>query len=237
MDSPVAETDQRPAARRKWAVVVVVVFALIAVAGLVAAWIMARRPPVQRAETLDQIESVSAGYNFLVAGALPWLVQWAALAVLTGAVARAWYRVNWGAVLLGALFPLVIGLVWWIGLAAMFWKTDPLKAIAELILWDMSRGLGTESIGQFLLGEIFGPLCCPLLLAGPVSMQGWDFLWAGVSTGLIISTLTYVVRRTEVDLAEGQKFNLEQFLLVTGWALVYLAPVYIRALQRVSASS
>lgn len=53
---------------------------LAAVALGVSAFILAQWPPVHRAGAAD-LDTVSVGLNFAIAGGLPWLLQWAALAV------------------------------------------------------------------------------------------------------------------------------------------------------------
>ena len=102
---------------------------------LAASWVFAHHPAVAPAASLDEIESVSAGRALLAAGAVPWLLQWAACAVLLAAVGRGVAGVDWTALLYGALLHLVVGLSWWIGLAAMWWRASPVEAALEAASW------------------------------------------------------------------------------------------------------
>ena len=240
MDNTVPETDEGPVAepqRSAVAMTLILAGAILAAAVLlVAAWKLAHRPVAEQAAAAG-VEFVSAGYEFFAAGAQPWLVQWAAVTVLVAAVAVGCFRLNGGAVILAAGFTLVVATIWWLGLCETYWKADPAEASLEILSWSTERELGSQSPLETALFDCIGPLTCPLKLRGPDSLQGWDFLWTGLSTALVTSTLAWVVRRTEADLPGAKKFNLRQFLLIVAWVLLYLSPVCIRAILRASASA
>jgi hypothetical protein len=224
MASSTPEIERRPGRRRKAVVAVLLAFALLA-----AAWILAQYPPVQQAKEVEQVWSLPTGQILLVAGGLPWLLQWAGLAVLTVAVARGRFRVNWGAVLLGVLLPLCVGLTWWIGLCKMLWSSGLLEVIEEELAYAISGG----TLWQQLLLELSGPLTYPLKQRGPVSLEGWEFLWTGLSTALVMSSLTWVARTRRVDASGSPKWTWRQVGLIVIWGLLYFGPIYVRTASEI----
>jgi len=210
---------------------------LLAGMGLLAgSWGLAHFPPVARPATLDEAEAVSFGRLLLVAGGLPWLAQWAGCVVLVAAVARGRLRAGWAAVLYGGLLHLVVGLVWWIALAATWWNTAPVEAALETLQWSAARSLGDEPFGQFVLFESLGPLVCPLRLSGPLSMQGQQFLWAGLSSALVMAYWAWAVAKLRRDRLAAQERPRRQFLLALLLTAVYVSPMLLRATLRVAAA-
>ena len=84
------------------------VSAWAAVALGVLAFVLANWPLVHRVEVAD-IETVSTGLNLLLAGALPWFLQWAALALAFGLLAKRMTELDRSLILAVVLVPLVIG--------------------------------------------------------------------------------------------------------------------------------
>ena len=240
MDHSVPQTDEEvPPEQRPSAVVMtaILVGAVLAAAVLlIAAWKLAHRPAAERAAA-EGVDLVSAGYELFATGAQPWLVQWAAVVVLVAAAGVACLRVNWGAVILAAGFTLVVATIWWLGLCETYWQIEPAAASYEQLSWTAAQEPGGQSPVEMILLEFIGPFTCPLKLQGSHTLQGWDFLWTGLSTALVMATLTWVVRRTEADLDTSKKFNTRQFLLIVGWVLLYLSPVIIRAILRATAAA
>ncbi len=221
MHADTAAAEPRSGRRGRWLAALPAGFLLLA-----AAWVLARWPPIRQAESLDELLSSSAGVTILIRGGLPWLLQWAALAVLTVAIARGRFRVNWGAVLLGVLLPLCVGLIWWIGMGAAFWSSNPPEAILESLLRLEASHVGALPPLYVAILGVFGPLTYPL---GPTSMQGWEFLGTGLWTALVMSSLTWVARTRQVDASGKAKCTRGQFVLIVVWILLYFGPIYVRA--------
>jgi hypothetical protein len=210
--------------------VAVVLLAGVLLAG---AWGLARCWPTHRASSLEEIECVFTGYDLLVSGAMPWLLQWAGLAVLTVAVARGCLRVNWGAVLLGILLPLCVGLIWWIGACAVFWRSDPFEATADVLAWSAARHCGGQSLLRSMLFELFGPLTFGWTHHRLGSLLGWDFVWTGVWSMLVMTSLTWVGRTRRLDASGRPKCTRGQVVLLVVWVLLYFGPFYIRMTLRI----
>ena len=54
------------------------------------------------------------------------------------------------------IWPLVVGLCWWVGITVMFWENDPIEAGLDSMAWWVLRHHGTETIAQLSLFEIVG---------------------------------------------------------------------------------
>jgi hypothetical protein len=214
-----------------------VVFTLVAALPLLdAAWMLAQRPPGPTAGAA-RWESGSCGLSLLLFGGLPWLIQWAVCALTFAVVVRRRTGTGWTTVLFATLLPLVAGAAWWTALAAMWWNTAPVEAALDVLAWSAERSFGVEPFGVFLLFEGLGPLVCPLRLSGPISMQGWQFLWAGLSTALIMAYWIWAVNALRADQEVAKERPRRQFLLMLLAAGVYLSPLLIRATLRVAAAA
>jgi len=227
MEHPEA-TSERPApGPRKWGWLAV--FGMLLLAGAAA---LAHFPPV-RAEAVRGGET-PFGWHVLLAGAAPWALQWAALALLVAAVARGVHRVNTGAVWVGVCLPLVVGLAWWSGLLATLWGGDPMDLILDRAAFLLRDELGAASPWEWAVYDVLGPLCCPLRLQGPTLLGGWEYAFAGLSTLIVMASLVWVLRRTESDAAAEaeDRLNWRQLALVTLWTLLYIGPVFLRSALR-----
>jgi len=221
-------TSEPPASSpRKWGWL-----ALPGVLLLGAAAAMANFPPIPAQAAQDG--GVPLGWHVLLLGAVPWLLQWGGLALLVAAVARGVHRVNSGAVWVGACFPLVVGLAWWAGLLATLWGGDPLDLILDRAAFLLRDELGATSPWQWAVYDILGPLCCPLRLQGPGLLSGWEYVFAALSTLIVMASLVWVLRRTAADAtAEAEdRVNWRQLALVTLWTLLYIGPVFLRSALR-----
>lgn len=207
--------------RSKWLVVICLAVALVA-----AAWTLANWGSMRWAEDAEQVLSDPLGPAFLCRGALPWILQWAGLAFLWIGIARGRLRANSAAVVLGVLFPLLIGLTWWIGFCATFWTSDPADLLFEAAAHSTAGDYAT--FWQKMLLDVFGPLAHPLGQRPPFTLAGWDFLWTGLSTGLVMSSLTLVARTGKTGSAGSAKPSRGRILLQVVWVLVYFGPVFLR---------
>lgn len=223
-------TAQRWLPFKAWRPMTLTAFALGVLAFILAQW-----PPVHRAVGVDDLETVSMGLNFFIAGALPWFLQWAALAVLFTLLIGHLGYLDRGTTVAVALFPLAVGSCWWIGLVVTFWDRDPLDSLMYSAMWSISRGFGAETLAQTVLFEVLGPLTCPLMLRGPYALAGWTFLWTALSTTLVILLLAWTARKfaTMKCLRPSRSHRL---VLVGAVVLIYGLPSLLRAVIRVFGS-
>jgi hypothetical protein len=191
------------------------------------AWTVAHRPPVHRAGGLDDIESISTGYNLLAAGGLPWLLQWAAIALALVALTHQYRHFRGTDVLIGTLTPLLVGLCWWISLAVLYWRSDPIDVIHDMVSRHINRQFGDSAFWEIAVFDVLGPVVCPLRLAGPVSLAGWDFLWSGLSTGVVMVYCTWASRWSGLKLSLSVSCTRGEFLRLFLVQLVYFAPVVL----------
>ncbi|NLS93708.1 MAG: hypothetical protein GXX96_16230 [Planctomycetaceae bacterium] len=105
---------------------VVFTFIIFAVLVLLAAsWAWARWALIRPAPEFEFDEG-SFSVNLLIAGAVPWFVQWAGIAcLLVGFLSSRW-GLDRRAVLKAAGVPLIVGAAWWTGIVAVHWSENPL---------------------------------------------------------------------------------------------------------------
>lgn len=158
---------------------------------LSAAWLLAKWGPVGPGASLDEIESTSAVSVLIIAGAAPWLLQWAAAGIVAAMVLRRYLKGNWAPLLLALACTLVAGLFFWGRWGFILWGTDPQEAVLEVTARSLAIKMGGGTFGESILYRIVGPVVCPITLSGPLEMQGWSFLWAGLSSFLVIVFWTW----------------------------------------------
>jgi len=93
--------------------------ALMAFALGVSAFILAQWPQVHRTG-VDELETVNIGLNLLIAGGIPWLLQWASLALLFILLAGRLGYLQPRTMIAVALIPLAVGVCWWMGVGRHF---------------------------------------------------------------------------------------------------------------------
>jgi len=198
----------------------------------VSSFILANWPPIRRA-TVAELETVSVGVNLLIAGALPWFLQWGVLAIVSFSLIRRRAHLDRRTTVAVVILPLAVGSCWWIGIAATHWGDNPLEAIVNLVMWSSSRAFGAESFVESILHEGLGPLTCPLMLRGPYTLAGWNFLWTALSTGLVTLLWAWAIR-TLTDLNRSGKPMASRFFLMGIVILLYDSPILIRCIVRVA---
>lgn len=199
---------------------------------LAASWALARWAPVRRAPEID-LEEVSVGLNFLVAGAFPWGIQLVGIAVLFLGVSRFIHAFDTRCVVMGAIVPLLVGTVWWTSLIAIYWDDNPLEAMGGMLELSVLQQYGAESMAQGLLHDVIGPLTGPFMLRGPYSMEGWAFLKAALSTAAVMAIWIAVAKVTR-GLEDTGKLRRGQWILCAILLILWLLPVVIRTTIRVT---
>jgi hypothetical protein len=193
-----------------------------------AAFVLAQWPSVARIDVADLTSSL-IGQRMLIAGALPWFLQWAALAVLCHLIARRIGNAHHSRALVAVLVPLAVGASWWIGVAATHWGDNSLEFVGKVAMRSTMRNLAGDTLVQCALFDVLGPLACPLMLRGPYVMAGWSFLWTALSTALVMSLFMWIAQTVAV-MNRGRSSNLRISAFLCLGALIYTLPVLLRIL-------
>ncbi|MAG93118.1 MAG: hypothetical protein CMJ48_05150 [Planctomycetaceae bacterium] len=209
---------------------------IIALILLALSWLLATWPPTDRfgaAGSTVQIDDISAGFNLLMAGALPWLLQWAAIAVLAYALCRAKLGFKRSYAWAVISVPLLTASIWWIGLATRFWSSNLLEFIADVTLAHTDQQLGGAPLWYEVLFDFAGPMTFPIVAQGIVSLGGWNFLISGLSTALVMLLFTlFFVRARQIEDAPITR----QLRVAVPFALLWTLPLTIRCGMRIFAS-
>jgi hypothetical protein len=208
-ESPV---EPRSSGSRSWR--------LCAAAGIliVLAAILAWFPPIARNRRPDE---VFFAHNLMIVSALPWFLQWAAVAIALWAFSSQ-RSADWRA---GGVFAILstftLGLVWWGGLAVRFWGKAAMEAMTDEVFESVRQHLGEFD----LLFEYVGPLISPFTLQGPLVLDGWRFLITLASTTLVMAYLMLVGRFGHM----GRRGTaLPDVLRILAGLLVFFLPPFIR---------
>jgi hypothetical protein len=169
--------------------------------------------------------------TILYLGALPWLLQWLAVAVIC-------YRVSVDSgghrshlVLLAATVAIGVGGVWWVGVMMRFRHIGPATVALEVILDNLERPYAVESTEELIMHEVVGPLTCPALLGGPFLLTRWHFVWCLASTAGIIILWSWIGHVLIGN--NSQRGKVLRFTLALAGVVFYIVPVVIRSALRI----
>jgi len=199
---------------------------VLAVALLAVAWGLASTPLIPRVWKV--FDHLSIGQKLIVTGAVPWLLQVAAVAVLVGAFSRRWLRGNRAPLSFAILILLVPGLYWWTAQVVTFWNAQPLDALLDMLMLAACREFGSGTFGDWMLHNVIGPLVRPLCLSGPYSMSGWYFLWALLSTAVVMVYWTWARVWINVTPETRQVPTVRELCRAVIAVNVYFIPVCLR---------
>jgi hypothetical protein len=193
---------------------------LCAAAGvaILLAAILAWFPPIAGNRQLGEVFITR---NLLIAGGVPWFLQWVGVAVFVWAFSSkrsaAWRDGGKFAM----LFTLTLGLVWWGGIAVKFWGKT-----ANEVIFDVAFTSARQHFGEVdLLFEFVGSLVSPLTLNGPLRLDGWRFLTSLASTTLVMVYLLLVGRFCPMN---RQTVSVRNALRLLAGFLVFFLPPFIR---------
>lgn len=182
---------------------------------LLVSWYIAQWPIMPP----PQLDANGVGQRILVGGALPWYLQWSGLAVVVVVGVCGRFGCDREITLGAVLVPLLVGSVWWLGLAWVHWSQDPLELVSESVIRAYRHEYGAESLMEFVLFRIIGPLTCPMMLGGPFHLESWAFVLTLVSTSLIIVWGLWAGRRLRAG-----KPTIRTYALL---ASVYASPAIV----------
>ena len=197
-------------------------YPLVLTAGvfLTIAWLLAQYPPIPQRGSVDDVSLVLI---VLVAGALPWFLQWVgvtcAIAVL---LCRGMRR---GAFHFAMITSLLLATIWWIGIALKLQGQHFLESILELQMFELQSAFGTASFFDECLFHFVGPIVGLVQLRGPMTLSGWDFPLAVLSTALIFGYLLLIGQWSHIG--SGAFKGRDCLKLVVGLLLLYL-PAFLR---------
>jgi hypothetical protein len=202
---------------------------LLSASVLGSSWALAQRRFGPEVSSIDDVTTVSVGRSLLVTGALPWLLQWAALATALFPFCRRFLGLRRQEAVAVTVVPLAVGIAWWTGLVVTFWSQDPLEALTHVTGYSLRWQLGGETLGEMMLYGVLGPLTCPFTPSGPCSLKGWNFLWTAASTAAIMLFLASATK-TLAWLNQKPAPRRRKSVAVFVFALIYISPLLIRGI-------
>ncbi len=185
---------------------------------IVLAAVLAWFPPILRNQKPDEI---FIAHNLLIAGALPWFLQWAGVAAILWAFSSTRSEHWSGGRVFAILSTFTLGLVWWGGVTARFWGKSFLEGTTDVVIESIRQNFGQID----LLFDYVGPLIDPLALQGPLVLDGWRFLVALASTTLVMAYLLLVGRFARMG---RRGFALRDLLRFVAGVLLFFLPPFIR---------
>jgi|GEM_PF-3407821 hypothetical protein len=188
--------------------------------------LVAQFPPIQKAVSSDD---VSATYNLMVAGAIPWFLQW--VGVTCAILACFGSRNTRNAKLFAILGSLTLATIWWSGLAFKFQTMDPLEAVLDVAMFEIHSHFGISTPFDETLFHFIGPILDPLHLHGPLNLHGWNFLVVVPSTTLVVGYLLIVGRFLPIS---SRSHSVRDYLKLTGAMLPVFLPPFFRLGLRIT---
>jgi hypothetical protein len=189
-----------------------------AAALILMAWVCAHVPWVGRVSSLND---VSADYNLMTSNALPWFLQRAG--VICGILGWCGTRNQRGTTLFAILVSLTLAILWWGGLAIKFQGMGVLKMITEVMKFEIQSDHGSSLLSDEVLFHFIGPILGPLQLHGPDELHGWNFLFIGLSTTLLVGYLRIVGRMT--PMANGSSSAIDYIQFIAAILLCFVPPL------------
>jgi hypothetical protein len=200
---------------------------LVALAFVLLSWILGHH--ISLPANSEGLMKVNYGLHLFLSGALPWLLQWAALALLFRSVAGRDPLLHPAALRCGAWFALLPGVLWWTVAVVIHWGASPLDAILETASRAVRATFGGESLFYYVLHDVLGPLVFPLALHGTYSLHGDLFALAGLSTTLVMAYWIWAGRWTSL-VGGGESTAASRPWARVGIALlIYFLPVWLRS--------
>ncbi|MEX2287456.1 MAG: hypothetical protein WD648_10230 [Planctomycetaceae bacterium] len=131
-------------------------------------------------------ETVSLGFVLVMYDGVPWLLQWAGIAIGAALLGRKYPQLTRDRLIVALGLPLAFGLTHWIATFVRYrGPANSLEWIAQLLYKSVEQQFTGGSLPEFFFDNL-PLLVAPLQLGGPfVNMQGWDFALAGLSTILV----------------------------------------------------
>jgi hypothetical protein len=189
-------------------------------------WLIAQYSRVQKAASIDEI---SFAYNLMTAGALPWLLQWGGVtcAILTRFGSRNTRNAGFFAVM-GSL---TLAAIWWFGVAFKYRAMDPLEVVLDQVSFAVESHFGTSTFLDTTLFHFIGPIMGPFRLRGPINLHEWNFLFAVLSTSLMVGYLLFIGRFLQTGKRSSTASDYVKFI---GALLPVFLPPFIRLGLRIA---
>ena len=197
-------------------------YPLVLTAGvfLAIAWLVAQYPPISQRGSVDDVSLVLI---VLVAGALPWFLQWVGVTCAVAVLPR--QRFGRGAFLFAMIASLSLATIWWIGITLRLQGRHLLESNLELQMFELQSAFGTSTFFDECLFHFVGPIVGLVQLRGPVTLSGSDFPLAVLSTALIFGYFLLIGQWSRIG---SKPIKGRDFLkLVVGLLLLYL-PAFVR---------
>jgi hypothetical protein len=182
-------------------------------------WLLAHNRSISEVSAPD---NGSFTFSLMVAGALPWFLQWAGVICAIFGCSRSVNARN--AARFSMWCSCVLGTLWWSGLALRFRGMSPLEAVNDIVFFALKSRLGSATNFDEILFHVIGPVLGSLQLRGPLDLQGWNFLFAMFSTALLVGYLFVVGRICRVG---GGPRSVMDYVKFTAAILPCFLPPFI----------
>jgi hypothetical protein len=173
--------------------------------------------------------SIPFAVAVLIRDAIPWLIQFAAIALLLVSLNRAFIHATRPQVKAGLGYPLGVGLIYWIWtIAKLLPNATALDAINGRILEDLGRQLGGAPRLQDILYRFNSLLVAPLNSQGwIIHMQEWGFVLCGLST--LLATAYWLYAAKWIGFTDKTLWipHARQWFRILLAMLAYFLPVFI----------
>ncbi len=122
--------------------------------------------------------------------------------------------------------PLLWSLFWWGQLTGPVWSAKPLTGLVDAVPELLGTNIYQVIIlhGAFL--DVTGVTLNPLQLHGPWSLIGWDFIWCGLSSLLVVSFWLWAAHWVDVGAHPGLPTR-RQFVKMLVAVLIWTSPMLI----------
>lgn len=163
--------------------------------------------------------------------AIPWLLQYAAVALLFMLLNHTFIHATRPQLKLALVFPLGVGLVYWGWTVAKYWRQETVpELVADMLLEGIGQNLGGPPFGEVLF-RFLSLLVSPFHARGTIiEMQEWGFALAGASTMLVIGYWLFAAKWIGVSEQELRVAGVRQWIRLILTMFVYLLPVVVDSL-------
>ena len=202
---------------------------------LIGAWLLTMLPAGAANADPNAVSDHSFMTRVILNGAIPWLFQWLAVAIIAGTIMVRGFGLQRSMVQQAMCVTLIVGLAWWVGLAWFRLHASVAIPFADQTSYHAQRITGAQPLGRSVLYEVLGPLVNPVALAGLVTLTGGGFWQQLASTVLVIATWCAGAALLSWTPRGRQGRSRRTFALATVVSF-YNAPVLLRAILRLAHS-
>jgi hypothetical protein len=139
---------------------------------------------------IPQFGDIPVANRVLLAGALPWVFQWAGVSCAIFGLCGS--RITRDAGLIAILGSLIPAVIWWSGIFFRFRGADSLEVILDVAIFHIESQFGSSTLFDEFLFNVVGPILGPFQFRGPITLHGWQFVLTLLSTTVLAGYLLFV---------------------------------------------